>query len=134
MIMTLNIEMLLSIAGAALGSLSVVAALCAQRALRGWRARCLAVESSLAALRRELELAASISLKSGRRVKRTEQECSAIADRVAQLELRGAAQSFDQAIDSARRGADPGKLARQFGLSSGEADLVSRLHGRQKIA
>jgi hypothetical protein len=132
--MTMNIEWFLSIAGAALGSLGVVAALCTQRAVRGWRARCLSLESSLAALRRELELAASIGLETGRRVEHNEQECSAVADRVAQLELRGAAQSFDQAIDSARRGADPGKLARQFGLSSGEADLVSRLHGRQKIA
>ena len=89
------------LAGAALGFLGVVAALCTQRTGRAWRARCLSVEASLAALRRELELAASISLKTGRRVKRSEQECSAIADRVAQLELRSGAQSFDQAIDFA---------------------------------
>ena len=57
-----------------------------------------------------------------------------MADRVDQVELRGAAHSFEQAIDSARRGADSGKLARQFGLSCGEADLVARLHGRKKSA
>jgi hypothetical protein len=85
-------------------------------------------------MRRELELAASISVKTGRQVKRIEQEYSSVADRVDQVELRGAAQSFEQAIDSARRGADPGKLAQQFGLSSGEADLVTRLHGRKKSA
>ena len=85
-------------------------------------------------MHRELELAASISVKTGRRVQRIEHEYSGVADRVDQVELRGTAQSFEQAIDSARRGADPGKLAQQFGLSRGEADLVTRLHGRKKSA
>jgi hypothetical protein len=132
--MILNIDTILSIAGAALGFSSLVFALFTIRAIRGWRARCLSVESSLAAVRRELELVASISMKTGRRVKRIEQEYSGVADRVDLVELRGAAQSFDQAIDSARRGADPNKLTQQFGLSRGEAELVTRLHGRKKIA
>ena len=85
-------------------------------------------------MRRELELMVSISVKTGRRVKRVEQEYSGVADRVDLVELRGTAQSFDQAIDSARRGADSGKLAQQFGLSRGEAYLVERLHGRKKSA
>jgi hypothetical protein len=132
--MILNIDTILSIAGAALGFSSLVFALFTIRAIRGWRARCLSVESSLAAVRRELELVTSISMKTGRRVKRIEQEYSGVADRVDLVELRGAAQSFDQAIDSARRGADPNKLTQQFGLSRGEAELVTRLHGRKKIA
>jgi Protein of unknown function (DUF2802) len=41
---------------------------------------------------------------------------------------------FDQAIDFARRGTDPGRLTQQFGLSRAEADLVTRLHGRKQIA
>ena len=130
----MNLNIFLSIAGAALGFAGVVSALFAIRSVRGWRARCLALESSVAAMRRELELAASISVKTGRRVKRIEHEYSGVADRVDQVELRGAAQSFEQAIDSARRGADPGKLTQQFGLSQGEADLVTRLHGRKKSA
>lgn len=77
---------------------------------------------------------ASISVKTGRRVKRIEQEYAGVVDRVDQVELRGAAPSFDQAIDSARRGAGPGKLTQQFGLSRGEADLVTRLHGRKMSA
>jgi hypothetical protein len=132
--MNMTIETILSIAGAALGSLGLIAALRAAREIRCWRARCVSVESSLAAMRRELELAASISLKAGRRVKRIEQEYSNIADRVDLVELRGAAQSFDHAIDSARRGADPDRLAQQFGLSRGEAELVTRLHGRKRSA
>jgi Protein of unknown function (DUF2802) len=132
--MIVNINTLLSIAAAALGLSGLVSAVFTARAVRGWRARCLSVESSLAALRRELELAASISMKAGRRVKRIEQEYSHVADRVDQMELRGPVQCFDQAIDSARRGADPGKLTQQFGLSRSEADLVTRLHGRKRSA
>ncbi len=134
MITNVNVDTILSIIGAALGFLGAVSALFAVRAVRGWRARCLILESSMAALRRELELAASISVKTGRQVKRIEQEYSHVADRVDQVELRGAAQSFEQAIDSARRGADSGKLAQQFGLSCVEAELVARLHGRKKSA
>lgn len=132
--MIMNINTFLSIAGAALGFLGLVSALFAMQAIRRWRTRCLSVESSLAAVRRELELVASISMKTGRRLKRIEQEYSGVADRVDVVELRGAAKSFDQAIDSARRGADAGKLTQQFGLSRGEADLVTRLHGRKKSA
>jgi len=128
--MIMNIEMIACIAGAALGVAGLLAALGAHRAIRGWRARCLGVEASVAGIRRELELMASISMKTGRRVKRIEHEYSGVADRVDQVELRGAAQSFDLAIDSARRGADAGLLTQRFGLSSGEADLVARLHGR----
>ena len=134
MITNVNVDTILSIMGAALGFLGAVSAVFAVRAVRGWRARCLILESSMAALRRELELAASISVKTGRQVKRIEQEYSHVADRVDQVELRGAAQSFEQAIDSARRGADSGKLAQQFGLSCVEAELVARLHGRKKSA
>ena len=134
MTMNIDITLLLSAAGAALGFLGVAMALMTLRAVRGWRARCVSLESSLAAVRRELELVASISAKSGRRVKRIEQEYSTVSDRVDQVELRGAAQSFDLAIDSARRGADPVRLTQQFGLSRGEADLVTRLHGRKKSA
>jgi hypothetical protein len=132
--MMTNVTTLLGIAGAALGFAGLVCALFAMRAVRGWRARCLSVESGLAAMRRELELTASISAKTGRRVQRIEQEYSGVADRVDQLELRGTAQSFEQAIDSARRGTDAGKLTQLFGLSRGEADLVTRLHGRKRSA
>lgn len=129
--MSMNFDTLLSITGAALGFLGLVSALIAMRALRGWRTRCLSLESSLAAVRRELELVASISMKTGRRVKRIEQQYSGVADRVDQVELRGAGQSFEDAIHFARRGADSGRLTRQFGLSSVEADLMARLHGRK---
>lgn len=132
--MITNGNTILGLAFATLGLLGLAVALFAMGETRRWRGRCVSLESSLAALRRELELASSINTKTGRRVRRIEQEYASLADRVDRFELRGSAQFFDQAIDSARRGVDPGKLAQQFGLSCGEAELVTRLHGRKKIA
>jgi Protein of unknown function (DUF2802) len=132
MIMTL--DAILAISGAALGALGLVAACIALRTSSAWRHRCLGFEADLAAVRRELELVTSISVKAGRRVQRVEQECSGVAERIDQVEQRGTVRAFDQAIDFARRGADPSRLTQQFGLSNGEADLVMRLHGRKKTA
>jgi Protein of unknown function (DUF2802) len=131
--MNLNgINTVLGLAGLVLALCAALMAFLVSRSNRRLHLRCVAVESSLAAMRRELELLSSISLKTGRRVKHFEQEYAGVTDRVALVELRGSAQSFDQAIDSARRGTDPGRLTQQFGLSRGEADLVTRLHGRKK--
>jgi Protein of unknown function (DUF2802) len=128
----LSIDAILGLAGLLLALCAALAAFFVSRSNRRLKIRCVAVESSLAAMRHELELLGSISLKTGRRVKRFEKEYAGVTDRVALVELRGSAQSFDQAIDSARRGTDPGRLTQQFGLSRGEADLVTRLHGRKK--
>jgi hypothetical protein len=125
---------ILGIAGVLLGLSALPAVIVASRSNRRLTTRCVEVESSLAAMRRELELLSSISLKTGQRVKRFGKEHAGIADRVDLIELRGSAQSFDQAIDSARRGTDSGRLTQQFGLSRSEADLVTRLHGRKKTA
>jgi len=119
-----SINTILGIAGLLLALCAVLAAFITSRSNRRLTTRCVELESSLAAMRRELEL----------QVKRFEQEHVGVADRVALVELRGSAQSFDQAIDSARRGTDSGKLTQHFGLSRGEADLVTLLHGRKKTA
>jgi hypothetical protein len=129
-----SFNIILGSTGVLLGLGAVLAVFVSSLSNRRLRLRCDAAESSLAAMGRELKLLASISLKTGRRVKRIGQEYAGVADRVSLVELRGSVQSFDQAIDSARRGTDPGKLTEQFGLSRGEADLVTRLHGRKKTA
>jgi hypothetical protein len=128
---TFDLNMILSIGATLFGLGSLLLAL---RANQHWQSRCQALEASLAGVRREMEHVASISVRTGRRVKRIENEYSGVSDRVDQVELRGPSQSMDQAIDSARRGSDPVKLTQQFGLSRGEADLVMRLHGRRKSA
>jgi hypothetical protein len=131
---SLNIDIILEMAGVSLAvcALSCVAMLAFS--VCRWRLRCAAVESSLAVLRRELEVMSSISLRTGRRVNRIEREYSGVAERLESVELRGPAQCFDQAIDFARRGTDSGRLTQQFGLSRAEAELVTRLHGRKKTA
>lgn len=129
-----GLNSMLGVAGVLLGLCAALGILVVSHSNRRWRARCAAVESSLAALHREFELMTSFSLKTGRGFKRMERTYAGVVERVELLELRGSAQSFELAIDSARRGADPGKLAQQFGLSRTEADLVMRLHGRKKIA
>jgi hypothetical protein len=130
----MKLAVLFAVAGFTLAAAALLLALAAWRDGRHWRARCVSLESSVEGLRRELELVASISARTGLRVQRVEQEFSGVSERVEVVELRAETRSFDQAIDSARRGADPGKLAEQFGLSSGEADLVARLHGRKRSA
>jgi hypothetical protein len=132
--MSFNVINVFDIAAAALGACALLAVLALSISVRRWRTRCAAVESTLAAMRRELEAMASISIRTGRRVKRMEHEYSGVADRIESVELRGPPQRFDQAIDSARRGAEPGRLTQQYGLSRVEADLVARLHGRKKTA
>jgi hypothetical protein len=130
----LNINTVVDIAAASLAICALIAVAALSLSVRRWRIRCAAVESNLAAMRRELELAASISLRTGRRVNRMEREYSGVADRIESVELRAPTHCFDQAIDSARRGTDPGRLTQQFGLSRAEADLVTRLHGCKKTA
>ena len=107
---------------------AMVALVVLNRSLALWRARYLVLESSVPALRREVELMASISVKTGRQVQRIENGYCDVAERVDLVESRGPAKSLGEAIDSARRGAEPAKLTRQFGLSRGEAELVTRLH------
>jgi hypothetical protein len=119
------------IGGAALGLAAHLSVLALWTSLRRWRARCTSLESDCVALRRDLELVASISARAGHQVKRVEHQYSRVADRVDVVESRGTSGSFDQAIEWARRGADASQLSQQFGLSRSEADLVSRLHGKK---
>jgi hypothetical protein len=121
-------------AGAAIAA--GITAVMAQQAVKAGQARIEALEASVAALRRELELVASISARTGRLVQRVEQEFSGVAERIDLVESRGAAMpgSLDEAITWARRGADADKLEQQFGLTSAEAELVSRLHGVKRTA
>ena len=133
----MNLSVALSGVALALAVTAVVVAVFAIGAARRSRQHCESLETRIAALRREVELVASISVRTGRRVQRVEHGYSDVADRVELVESRGTvngAGSLDQAIDLARHGADSEKLAAQFGLSSGEADLVARLYGTHKTA
>ena len=129
-----DIATLIAVAGASSAVAALLAILFLSLSVRRLKARHLALESNVAAMRRELEVVGSISLRTGRRVKRIESDCAGVADRVEVVEMRGTSPSFDDAIDSARRGMDSGRLTQHFGLSRVEADLVTRLHGRRRTA
>lgn len=132
----MNVSTVVSIAAVCLAAGALVTAMLALQAARRWRTCCESLESSFAGLRRELEMVASISARTGRRVQRVEHEYSGVADRVEMVESRNltsappAAGALDEAIEWARGGADAAKLSLQFGISPGEAELVARLYGR----
>jgi septal ring factor EnvC (AmiA/AmiB activator) len=130
----MNMNVVVSIAGPTLAVCAMIASLMAVKAVRRWRTQCESLEASIASLRRELDRVASICVRTGRRVQRVEQQFSGVTERVDLVESRSSArsESLDQAIDLARRGADPNRLEQQFGLTTGEAELVTRLHGRDR--
>jgi hypothetical protein len=132
----MNAAIVFSLLAVGIAIAGTVAAVVTQQAVKSWRERVEVLEAGIAALRRELELVASISARTGRLVQRVEQEFSGVAERIDLVESRGAAMpgSLDDAITWARRGADADKLEQQFGLSSAEAELVSRLHGVKRSA
>ena len=132
--MTINLNAALSITAALISLVSLVAAIQMYRVVLRCRERCTSLEALLPGMQREIERFASISMRAGRQVKRIESEYSDVAERVDLVEARGPAKALDEAIDSARRGADIRRLTQQFGLSRGEAELVARLHGQKKSA
>jgi hypothetical protein len=130
--MTVNIVACAAAAGAALALLCLGAVALANRRLRR---RCEALAAGTEALRAELVLAtaqsAETAVAAAQRLQRLEQAHGRMADRLRLAERRADGRSFDLAIDSARRGEEPARLAADFGLSRGEAELVARMHGRR---
>ena len=90
-------------------------------------------DARLAALRRDVEGATAIAVRAGERLRKAEATTAQLADRLGQLELRGEGRPYDQAIAMVRHGADADRLVRNFGLTRGEADLVTLVHGHRKV-
>jgi hypothetical protein len=57
-----------------------------------------------------------------------------IGERLGQIELATEERSYEQAINCAERGDDPERLISCFGLTEGEAKLVTLLHGDRQRA
>jgi hypothetical protein len=131
---TIDLNSVLSISAAVISLVSLAGLILMYRAVLHWRERCANLEAVLPGMQREMERFASISVRAGRQVRRIESEYSDVAERVDLVEARGPAKALDEAIDSARRGADIRRLTQQYGLSRGEAELVARLHGQKKSA
>ncbi len=62
---------------------------------------------------------------------RTREDFGRISERLGQLELQIEARSYEQAIGCAERGEDAARLISCFGLTEGEAELVTLLHGER---
>jgi hypothetical protein len=60
---------------------------------------------------------------------RGREDLGRLGERLGQLELATEARSYDQAIGYAERGEDSARLIACFGLTEGEAELVTLLHG-----
>jgi len=108
---------------------SFVALAVLMRAVQRMQARHQGLTADLAAALREMERLAAICGKLGAQAGRIERTSRHLAERLEIMELRPESRPFDRAIDSARQGADPVRLERQFGLSQTEAGLVTLLHG-----
>ena len=87
--MSIDINATLSITAAVISLVSLAAVIQMYRAVVHWRERCTALEAVVPGLQREIERFASISVRTGRQVKRIESEYSDVAERVDLVEARG---------------------------------------------
>ena len=85
--------------------------------------RCAVFERSLGGMLDDLARRAAASDQRGR------EDLSRLGERLGQIELAIEARSYEQAIDCAERGEESARLISCFGLTEGEADLVTLLHG-----
>ena len=60
-------------------------------------------------------------------------ELSRLGERLGQLELRSEVRPYQQAISLAEKGEQAERLVSCFGLTEGEASLVSLLHGDRRV-
>jgi hypothetical protein len=85
--------------------------------------RCAVLERSLGGVLHEL------AARVGASEQRSREDMSRLGERLGQIELATEARSYEQAIGYAERGEESGRLISCFGLTEGEADLVTLLHG-----
>jgi Protein of unknown function (DUF2802) len=131
--MTLTTELLLAIcAGTAVLTLTAVAvALRQSRTIARLRRESEELREFVQHVRREAHSAVTYGSDVGKRLRKQEQDLATLTDRVALVEQLGDARSFDRAIDVARQGAEADKLVANFGISRGEAELLSLVHGKR---
>jgi hypothetical protein len=88
--------------------------------------RCALLERSLGRLLDDLAARVEASDHRGR------EDLGKLGERLGQLELATEERSYEQAIGCAQRGEESARLISCFGLTEGEADLVTLLHGDAK--
>ena len=84
---------------------------------------------SQAAIEQAYEGATRLTVRMVNSERRNGRQLKRLEERVGQLELRGEGRPYEQAITLAAQGEDTARLVSCFGLTAGEASLVSLLHG-----
>jgi len=85
--------------------------------------RCAGLERSLGGVLNDLAARVAAGEERGR------EDLGRVEERLGQLELATETRSYEQAIGCAERGEASARLISCFGLTEGEADLVTLLHG-----
>jgi hypothetical protein len=85
--------------------------------------RCVGLERSLGGVLDEVAARVEAIDERGR------EDFGRVGERLGQLELAIESRSYEQAIGFAERGEESARLISCFGLTEGEADLVTLLHG-----
>ena len=97
---------------------------------RHWMLR---VEASQRVLQADMRALATAAVGVGERVRDLEQRLRNVAERQEQQELNEpSSQSYQHAKKLAQRGADMDELVDVYGLTQGEAELISMLHRMEK--
>ena len=84
---------------------------------------------SQAAVDQGYEAATRLTVRLINTERRNGQQLKRLEERLGHLELRGEGRPYEQAISLAAQGEDTARLVSCFGLTAGEASLVSLLHG-----
>ena len=90
-------------------------------------------EASQRALQADMRALATAAVGVGERVRELELRLRSVAERQEQQELNEpASHSYQHAKKLAQRGADPDELVDVYGLTQGEAELISMLNRMEK--
>lgn len=130
----MSIEPNLLIAGGLAALLLLVFALVAVLGARYARVRrrLESIEEQFERFRADVAASTGIGVRAGEKLRRLDQLTAQLGERLGQMELRGEGRPYDQAIALVQRGAGSDRLMSHYGLSRGEADLVSLVHGRRQ--
>ncbi len=133
-ILTNDLLIALSASTAILALTAVFVVLWQSRKIARLRREAVELHELVQHVRREAHSAVSYGSDVGKRLRKQEKDLVELTDRLCLVEELGDARAFDRAIDVARQGAEADKLVANFGISRGEAELLTVVHGKRAAA
>ncbi len=134
MFVTTDLLIAISASTAILALTAVFVVLWQSRKIARLRREAVELHELVQHVRRETHSAVSYGSEVGKRMRKQEKDLAELTDRVCLVEELGDARAFDRAIDVARQGAEADKLVANFGISRGEAELLTVVHGKRAAA